>query len=138
MSSLAEINDMILELSKLENEADRIRGEAKKVNETIDEVKAKLMGILQDANLKTFKSNWGTITVAERFTVKFPKDDEGKKALKDYLQEKNIFDQMWGINYQSLNSWYKNEVEAAKQAGEYIDVPSLEPSVDYYLSFRTK
>lgn len=106
----------------LDNEAERLR------NEVVAE--------LQSQGVDSFKGSVGTATVSTRFSVKMPKDPEIKQELKEYMLKQNAFEGMWTINHQSLNSWYKQEIEAAKMNSTMVDVPGLEPVADKWLSFR--
>lgn len=136
MTTLAEINQLVEQLDIFETKIASARNTLKALDEGAEEIRRKILGVLAESGLKSFKAGKGTVTAATRFGVKFPKDPDVKEQLRQYLTEKQAFDGMWSINHQTLNSWYKAKVEEAQGAGEYLDVPGLEPTSDTILQFR--
>jgi hypothetical protein len=133
------IEEVILavgELHDLSEEISKKRGELKLLTDSEEKLERKIMGILEDTGLKSFKSPYGTVTLANRFSVKFPKEPEVKKDLETWLRERNVFEGMWSVNYATLNSFFKAEMEAAERENRMVDVPGLEPTSESYLQFR--
>lgn len=136
MPTIAEIDAMITEMHTLEESATAHKRQASEYQEKADEVRARVMAALKESGVSSFKGTVGSVSIAERFAVKLPADPDLRDELREYLVEKGAFDALWSVNYQSLNSWYKVEMEQAKERGEYLDVPGLEPKMDTYLQFR--
>lgn len=123
-------------MHNLDIEATTTRKRAAEIQAKADEVRHTIMQELEEQGVSSFKGNAGTVTIAERFAVKMPVDPDVKGELAGYLRDKGAFEALWTINYQSLNSWFKAEMDAAKEAGVYLDVPGLEPKSDKFLQFR--
>lgn len=109
----------------------------KLVGKDIDALKVEIMEALTSQGLTSFKGSTGMVSISSRWNVKFPKD-ETKAELEKYLRDKGVFDGMWSVNHQTLNAWYKAEMEASQGKGEYLDVPGLNPTEDKILSLRKK
>lgn len=136
MTSLNEISSMVEQLFEYETRLASTRNMVKALDEQAEEIRQRILGVLGEAGLKTFKAPMGTVTAAVRTSVKFPKDPEVKEALREYLLAKEAFDGMWSINSATLNSWFKAEKEVAEAEGRYLDIPGLEPTSDTILQFR--
>ena len=134
--TLAEINQLVDDLFQQEAKLSAARNEIKALDELADSTRAKIMQVLDDSGLKSFKANAGTVTCATRYNVKFPKDPDLKAGLQEYLLGKGAFDGLWSVNHQTLNSFFKVEAELAEAEGRLVDVPGLEPTADKYLQFR--
>jgi len=61
---------------------------------------------------------YGLIYTESRFTVQTPKTLDDKRLLFGHLKERGIFDEMVSVNSQTLNSYYKTEMEAAIGRGD--------------------
>lgn len=134
--TLKELDNLISEIAELDGQAEGMKLTLKALNEQIAEKERKVMAMLEQAELKTFKGSRGSMTIASRWGVKMPKEPEVKEALKAYCEERGIWDNLWTINHQTLNSMFKQAMEAATEAGEMIDIPGLNPVEDKYLQFR--
>ena len=104
--------------------------------EEVSKCEAEIMKELEDQKLDSFKGNAGLVYFSEKYDVKFPKEDGVKEELREYLEQRGAFGAMWSINYASLNSWYKQEIEHAKSEGQYLDIPGLDPVMSKTLNFR--
>lgn len=80
----------------------------------------------------------GKIHTVDRFTVPVPKNMDDKKAFFKHLTERGIFFEMASVNSQTLNSFYKSEMEAAIARGDSdFKLPGIaEPSHIRTLSVR--
>ena len=79
----------------------------------------------------------GTISVAKRLSVSHPKEPEAKAAFFEYLKNKGIFEDMVTVNSQTLNSWYRQEFELAKDEGRLVEIPGVgEPNYVETLSMK--
>lgn len=136
MRSLQELDLLVMTLQSLEAEVKTLRKQATEIDEKADTLRAEIMRELEEQGVDSFKGNTGTVSIATKFCVRMPSDMTVKAELADYMREKGIFDAMWTVNYNSLNSWYNDEVQAAKDAGVYPDIPGLEPKSEKNLQLR--
>lgn len=104
---------------------DKIKAEYQAENKKLEELEAKLLNALEEHKLKSFKSEYGDVGVRERRSVKIPQGDN-RSLFFEYLKEKGEFDALITVNSQTLNGWYNEEQEKAKNAGELFYVPGLE------------
>lgn len=121
---------------ELEAKAKASRALAAAYDEEAEQVRRLVMFELNAQGLKSFKGTLGTASISKRYHVKMPQDFALKTELKDYLLQRGQFEALWTINYQSLNSYFKQEAEAADAEGRYLDIPGLNPVSEPYLSFR--
>lgn len=136
MRTLSELDALITQMHEFDIEATAVRNRASEIQKKADELKQTILQELEAQGVQSFKGNSGTVTIGSRFAVKMPTDPDLKDELRDFLTAREAFNALWSINYATLNSWFKAEAEAAKEAGVYLDVPGLEPKADKYLSFR--
>ena len=137
MTEIAEINKLVGDLSEVRKSIDVVNASLKCLNETKEAIQSRLLDILDENKLTSFKGEAGMVTRSSRFDVKFPRgDNEAKTAFRKYLEDKGEFDDKWEMNYMSLNAWYKAELEAASQREEAdFEIPGLEPSARVTLKF---
>lgn len=102
----------------------------------MEEIEAEIMRELETQGMDSFKGTKGQVYFSEKYAVKFPTDDVVKRDLENYLRGRGAFDAMWSINYATLNAFYKQEVEQAKENGELVDVPGMNPVLTKTLNFR--
>lgn len=136
MRSLKDMDDLVTRLSEAkaeEAEQKRIYSEKTKV---VEEIEGEIMKELTAQGLDSFKASKGTVYISERYAVKFPTDLDVKAQLAQYLKDRGAFDAMWSINYATLNAFFKQEVERAKENGELVDVPGLNPLLTKTLNHR--
>ena len=62
-----------------------------------------------------------TVFITRRWSVTLPQTDKDKHALFEWMKEKQVFDKYATVNWQSLNSLYMAEWEAAKREGRGIE-----------------
>lgn len=94
-------------------------GNTKKLNdEILDEEERKMLAMLEEANLKSFRSELGLVSASHRKSVATPKTPEDRDAFRKYLESVGMFETMWSVNSQTLNSYYKTEFEKAVEKGE--------------------
>jgi hypothetical protein len=116
--SLTEFQELGEKLFQARKEFDEAQAIADEKSKKVEELKYKVLSIMEEAGLENQSiAGYGKIFVQNRFTVSFPKDPEKKGKFFEYLQNKGIFEDMVSVNSQTLNSWYKAEMEAAVEAG---------------------
>lgn len=85
----------------------------------------------------------GTIFRQKNFSVKVPKEPGQKEQLFTWIAEhkgKDVLDNMISIHSASLNSFYKSELEIAKEEGNVdFRIPGIDsPEVYWTLGMRAK
>ena len=73
--------------------------------------------LLEAAEIDSVKMFGFTFYVEERESVTTPKTLEDKKELFEYLKEQGLFEELVGVNSQTLNSFYKTQAKAALEEG---------------------
>ena len=64
--------------------------------------------------------------LGERTSVRMPKDNEERKAFFDYLRERGVYDELVSVSSQTLNAFYRSELELAILRGELdFTIPGL-------------
>lgn len=88
----------------------------------------------------SYDSSFGKIVIQKRFSVRQPKDPEEREKFFNYLREKGLFEDMVSVNSMTLNAYYKQELETARQEGNFdFAIPGLsEPTVVEYVTLRRK
>lgn len=84
----------------------------------LESMKSKVMALMIDLGMKTIPiAGFGKLTVRKDFRVSMPKEPEAKEAFFGYLKEKGLFEDLATINHNTLNSFYKQEAQAAAEEG---------------------
>jgi len=73
-----------------------------------------ILHILNEHGKKNYRSEYGMVSIAQKLSVKQPKEPDAKKAFFDYLKEKGIFEDLVSVHSQTLQAFYKTEWELAK------------------------
>ncbi len=142
--SLSDFEKLIVEAYALDDEIEALeRDTMKPKRAALKELEGKILQTLADHDMSSFKSSRGTVVRAVRYTVPTPKTIEDKVAFFDWLNKEKGREVYWtyaSVNSQSLNSFYKAEMEAAKEAGNFnFKIPGLaEPEATPILSRRSK
>jgi hypothetical protein len=135
VESLKSQTELIRELRKQETETSDLK---KSITKQVEEAELKMVSLLNESGLKNFRCDAGLVSLAERLSVKTPKSPEDREAFFSYLRDKGLFDQMISVNSATLNSFYKNEFEAAKERGDDdFKIPGInEETMTVILSYR--
>lgn len=138
--SLKEIEDTIQEFNDAYSEYEKVSKVQKEASKKKEQAKMKLIDLMNSIGKKSYKlEGLGTVSVTEKTSVSIP-GPEGLKEFRDYYVKKYGEDAavtFFKPNSQSLNSFYKKEMEEAAARGEALEVPGLEmPTSFYNLSFR--
>ncbi len=96
------------------------------VNDELSITEKKLMLLMEEMNLGKYSiPGTGTIYQTERFYARTPKTPEAKSAFYDYLKSTGEYEALISVNSNTLNAWYKLKMDAAKGAGEFLEVPGI-------------
>jgi len=134
--SLEGFNELCKDAYELKGKIEALEEESKNYSEKLKKLQGKILAIMEQTDQTSYKGPFGTILRVKRFTVKHPKDPENKGKFFEYLENKGVLESMVTVNSQTLNSWYKQEMEAAVESGNVdFSVPGLEPP--QYLEYLT-
>lgn len=136
--TLAEMNGLAASIAQLRDEEDAASQVKKKATQALEAVETRMLTLLLENNLQNYKAPAGLCSVTARTSVKTPKTPQEKQALYDYLKAQGRFDDLISVNSATLNSYYKEEFELAKERGDDdFKIPGLtEVTVTPNLSFR--
>ena len=140
--SLEGMKDFVGEMRELRKAYDAAKKLSNEAHEKYKEAEGKIIGALDSAGLKKFNvPGLGTAYTITKLTVKVPIDLASKRKLFDYMRERqgvDATDNMISINHQTLNAYYKEELEACKAEGKDLKVPGIEDPVERVsLGFRS-
>ena len=141
---IAAFETLIGEAYALEAEIEAYEREVLKPKKAkLAQLEGQILQTLADNELTSFKSSHGTVVRSTRYTVRTPKTIEEKTAFFEWLNESKGREVYWtyvSVNSQSLNSFYKAEMEAAKEANDFdFKIPGIgEPEATPVLSKRKK
>jgi hypothetical protein len=136
---VTELDQLCIELFKQKAVVEEHEDALKDQNQKYAELKAEVISYMEHLEKDKYPvKGHGTLSLSDRFSVRVPKTLEEKKALFEYLKEKGIFFEMASVNSQTLNSFYKAEMEeAAKQGNTDFSIPGVgEPNHQRTLSIR--
>ena len=93
-----------------------------------NELEAKLVEAMTQANKeKYFVEGIGTFSFTDRLSVQTPKTNDDKQKLAQYLEEKGgkvLFWSLFGINSNTLQSFYRGEFDEYKKLVEEGKAPN--------------
>jgi hypothetical protein len=99
----------------------------------------RLLEALKSADKKSYSvDGLGSVARREKFAVRVPSGDN-KRAFLEYLQKRgeDVFYGLATVNYNTLNSFYQEELEAAEAGGVFpfvlpgIEEPTLSEGITY-------
>lgn len=126
-SSLKNFEELSKHAFALRKEVEEEQALVDEKKKTLVELQLKMQAMLEEAGLDSFKSSEGTIYIQERTSFKVPIEAEKREAFFNYLRSKGAFDSLVTVNYQTLNSYCKQEFENAIKNGDVnFKVPGLD------------
>lgn len=138
--STQELDSLIKTMRDKREEYDAVRKQASELYHEFKDMESKVLLALKNADKSKYHVDGvGTVSVVTRETVKVPKDLDDKRELFDWIKQKygqDALDSYLTIHSQSLNSFYKKELENAEQP-ELFKIPGLsDPTVVEETRFR--
>jgi hypothetical protein len=106
-----------------------------------EELEAEVLQKMEDDGLEKFHvPGCGTVGIMNKFTVSLPKEPGKREAFFEFLKQKKVFNDLITVNHNTLNSFYKAEMNAAIEQGAVdFQVPGLdEPKHSKSLVLRSK
>ena len=102
---------------------DAVAQELKNVQEAIDELEIRILNVMKENAMPSFKGEFGTISIKNTKSITQPASMEEKLKLFGYLREQGIFEEMVNVNSRTLSSWANKEIEAKEKEGVFGWVP---------------
>lgn len=140
--SLGELDALVKEWKAAREDYEAKKELAKQANEKADDLKNKVLGILQAAGKKKYAvDGLGLVYTSTKYVVPTPKDNGSKRLLYDYINNVHgheVLTSMLSIHHATLNSFYNAEAEAAAKEGiADFSIPGLDqPTAQINLNFR--
>lgn len=135
--SVEELNDKCRVLFESRKAYEDKKAEASKLNEAYEQAEKEVVEILLALEMKNFDSKYGKVSIVQKEYYHVPKAAEDKEKIRKYLEEKGLFENLWGINSMTWNSWLKKEKEIAVEERRFLDIPGVEvPTISYDLRMR--
>lgn len=138
-STVGELELLCADAFKHDQLSDEFEAKAKEARVTRDAAASRAKSILDYFGKTKYDSNYGTLEIRTKLSVKTPKTPEAKKALFEYFQGKGILWEYATVNANSLNAFYNAENEIAKEEGKELEIPGLEKPTEYQtIAYRSK
>ena len=109
--TLEDLKGLCLEMFKQKAEVARVKEIKTAEEKKLKEMQDKILFHLEGHELKTFDTGIGKVT---RKNMPYAKIVD-KTALSNFLKERGIYDDMVTFNATKMNSFYKEEMERAKE-----------------------
>ena len=106
---LSELKNLCLQIKELRGEVEALDNQKKDKNKELEILKNQVLEHLKSHDLKNFDFGEGKVISVDRFNVSVT----DKYKLAEHLKQIGRFDDMFTFNYQSINAYYKEELEAA-------------------------
>lgn len=138
--SLGNARKLVEELYEARAEQDKRRDALAQQSEIVDELERRIINMLEAAEMDRLDGNNCYVLLGERTSVKTPKGNAERALFFDYLRERGVYEELRTVNSQSLNAFYKSELELALDRGEVdFSIPGItEVLVVPKLSLRKK
>lgn len=133
-----ELKECIKLIAKLRQNEAEVNDMKREVTAQLDEAEKRMIEMLTKSGLKNFRSEDGLVSLSARLSVKTPKTEEDRAAFFAYLKSLGLFEQMVSVHSATLNSFYKDQFELARQRGDDdFKIPGLnEETMTPILSFK--
>ena len=119
--TVKDLNALIEKMQSVWRDYEAKKAEAKVFTEEYEKLSAEAMVHLDTLGEDSYKCSAGTIYKINKLNVTLPKTDEEKAALFGHLKERGIFEKYATVNFQSLNSLWNSDYEAAKEDGRALE-----------------
>jgi hypothetical protein len=117
-TTIAQLDELCNTYAEQRKATELIKAQLSMANAKETELETKIIAVLSDFGKQSWKTEVGNFIISNRFSVKTPKTPEEKAQFFDYLREKGIFEDMVNINSQTLQGFYRAEMDAALDRGE--------------------
>lgn len=136
MITVKEVKDAIARLRVVRAEIDLLEEQKKPLNEEKDKLQSSITAMLKEMGEKSFSCEYGTVSKVTEYTVTMPQG-EAKEKFFNFLRERGVFESLATVNYQTLNAYYKEQWELAKQGDPMEAMNFSLPGIGEPKSFET-
>lgn len=139
MATTNELNELVSQIKELRGQEAQASAAKKAITTELEMAEEKMLKLLEDSDLKSYKAPEGLVSLSFFTSVKTPKTREDIEALAEYARSVGKYDFVFKPGSASVNSFYKEQLELAKEQGkDDFEVPGLkEVTIEPRLSFRT-
>ena len=106
---LSDLKVLCFQIKEQKRVVEELDKKKKEENKKLEAMKAEVLAHLEKHELKNFDFGEGKVISVDKFNVKLL----DKYAFADYLKKQGRFDSLYTFNYQTVNSFYKEEMEKA-------------------------
>lgn len=132
-------------LKEIKEKVDRVYAlklKSAKAEKEFKDAKNELAKLLEDSKVDKMQGDDCTVSLLQKSSVQFPKDEAGKKKAFDYIRKEfgeTVLQEMLTVNANSFNSFYNAEVERKAAEGDYEpDIAGLKPFTYFSLGIRKR
>ena len=139
--SVATLKALVSNMRAMKDAYDAVKKLSSEAHEHFREAEQLVISAMEASGQKKFNiPGMGTLSMVNKYQVTVPKDVESKRLLFRYIRENygpDVLDEYRSVNYQSLNSFYKQEAEVAESEGRDFDLPGVDdPTVKVETRWR--
>lgn len=136
--TLAQFENLLHETYKLQDQVEEKEREAAEIKKHLEDRKAKLLAVFQKFEKTSYRISRGLAVRQKRFNVQMPKEPGPRLAFFEFLRQRKVFDDMVTVNHNTLNAFYKAEMETAVKEGNMeFSLPGIgEPKYNEILVLR--
>lgn len=132
-TSLAEMNQLAVEIAQL-RDAETAAAKAKSdISAELEAKENRVMELLIENNLNSYKAPEGTLSLSFRFSAKLPVGP-AKEAFFAYLRSQGRFDELVSVSSATYTAFVKEAYELAREQGK--DEPTIPGVTDVKTSPR--
>ena len=125
---LTEFKEKCMEMFEQKNRVEIYKVKLKAQTAILEQQKRFIMDKLEEFDLKKFDTGQGVVTRVEKFNAKVI----DKHKLWDYLFERGILTEVATFNADSVNKFYKTEMEIAiENKDSNFEIPGVEVSSSF-------
>lgn len=138
--TIDQFEKLLEEAYEIKQDIEKIAAEKKAKEEELNEKNKVILAEFERLDKTSYVSRSCNVIRVNRPSVSMPKVPEAREAFFAYLKERNLFEDMVSVNHNSLNAFFKAELESAIEAGKHdFKIPGLgDPKNFEYITFRKK
>ena len=134
-----QLDEAIAQMKLLRSQYEEKKRLAAEAHSLVEEAENRVIGLLKASNKSKYEAEGvGLAYIVTKETWTVPKANDKKQELFNYIKQKygpDVLMAMVGINFETLNSWAKKELEA----DPLQHIPGLEqPTSEEILYFRKR
>lgn len=128
--SVTALKSLVADMRRLKEKYDELKKKSNEAHEAFRDAEQLVINAMDTTGQRKFNvPGLGTLSLVTKYQVSVPKDVEAKRSLYKYIREhygQDVLDEYRSINYQSLNSFYKQEQEVAESEGRDFSLPGVD------------